>query len=92
MKRLIIHWTAGGPVPTSYEKEFYHYLVDSLGKIYQGKFKPEANINCKKGMYAAHTGGGNTASICVAMCAMANFKSKNDLGGFPITKIQFESA
>ena len=91
MKRIIIHWTAGGPVPTSYEKERYHYLVDSLGKVYLGKFKPEANLVCREGMYAMHTGGGNTGSIGVSMCAMAGFRSKNDLGNFPITKIQFES-
>jgi N-acetyl-anhydromuramyl-L-alanine amidase AmpD len=92
MKRIIIHWTAGGCVPTSYEKEFYHFLVDSLGKIHLGKFKPEANLICRKGMYAAHTGGGNTGSIGVALCGMANFKNKNEVGDFPITKVQFESA
>lgn len=92
MKRIIIHWTAGGHIPTSYEKEFYHYLVDALGKVHLGKFKPEANLICRKGMYAAHTGGGNTGSIGVALCAMANFKNKNDLGDFPITKVQFEAA
>ena len=92
MKRIILHWTAGGPVPTSYEKECYHYLVDSLGKIHLGKFKPEANLACRTGMYASHTGGGNTGSIGVAMCAMADFKNKNDQGHFPLTKVQFESA
>lgn len=92
MKRIIIHWTAGGYVPTSYEKEFYHFLVDSLGKIHLGKFKPEANLICRKGMYAAHTGGGNTGSIGIALCAMADFKNKNNVGDFPITKVQFESA
>lgn len=91
MKRIILHWTAGGPVPTSYEKECYHYLIDSLGKTYPGKFKPEANLVCKKGMYAMHTGGGNTGSIGVSMCGMANFKNKNQQGNFPITKIQFEA-
>ena len=92
MNRIIIHWTAGGQVPTSYEKEFYHFLVDCLGKVHLGKFKPEANLICRKGMYAAHTGGGNTGSIGIALCGMANFKNKNDIGDFPITKVQFESA
>lgn len=91
MKKIIIHWTAGGPVPTSYEKECYHYLIDSLGKTHLGKFKPKANLICRTGMYAAHTGGGNTSSIGVAMCAMANFKNKNELGNFPITRTQFEA-
>lgn len=91
MKRIIIHWTAGGYVPTSYEKEHYHYLVDSTGKIHQGKFKPKANLICREGMYAAHTGGGNTGSIGISMCGMAGFKNKNSQGDFPLTKIQFES-
>jgi len=91
MKKIIIHWTAGGPVPTSYEKECYHYLVDSLGKIHLGKFKPEANLICRTGMYAPHTGGGNTGAIGVSMCAMANFRNKNNQGNFPITKCQFEA-
>lgn len=92
MKRIILHWTAGGPVPTSYEKECYHFLVDSLGKVHLGKFKPEANLICRTGMYAPHTGGGNTQSIGIAMCAMANFRNKNNQGNFPITRTQFESA
>lgn len=92
MKRIIIHWTAGSYFPTSYEKMHYHYLVDSLGKIYQGKFKPEANLTCIDGMYAEHTGGGNTGSIGVALCGMADFKNKNEQGNFPLIKIQFEAA
>jgi hypothetical protein len=92
MKRIILHWTAGRYVPTSYEKEHYHFLIDAHGKIHNGKFKPESNEVCKKGMYAMHTGGGNTGSIGVAVCAMAGFKNKNTQGDFPITKIQFEAA
>lgn len=92
MKRIILHWTAGGPVPNCYEKECYHFLIDSLGNIHNGKFKPESNKNCKSGLYATHTGGGNTGSIGVAFCGMANFKNKNAIGNFPITRVQFESA
>lgn len=91
MKRIIIHWTAGGPVPTSYEKEHYHYLVDSIGKIHLGKYKPEANLICRESLYAMHTGGGNTGSIGISLCGMANFKNSKDQGKFPITKVQFEA-
>lgn len=52
MKRIILHWTAGGQVPNSHEKECYHFLVDSFGKVRLGHFKPEANLNCKSGMKA----------------------------------------
>src|SRR5574344_945978 len=91
MKRIILHWTAGTYVPTVFEKECYHYLVDNLGKVYLGKFKPEANLNCKSRLYATHTGGGNTGSIGVSMCAMFGFEGKNKQGKFPITARQFEA-
>lgn len=90
MKRIIIHWTAGTYFPTDYEKEHYHFLVDKNGEIYSGKFKPEDNENCKIGKYAAHTGGGNTGSIGVAICAMAGFKNLRNVGKYPILKKQFE--
>ena len=91
MKRIIIHWSAGTYFPTSYERQFYHYLVDKNGKIYDGIFKPEDNISCSDGLYAAHTGGGNTGSIGVVMCGMKDFKTPFNCGDYPITKVQFES-
>lgn len=91
MKRIILHWTAGRYYPTSFEKQFYHYLIDKEGKIYEGLYKPEDNIDCTDGKYAAHTGGGNTGSIGVAMCAMSGYKSPSNCGSFLITPIQFES-
>ena len=92
MKRIIIHWSAGGYYPTDFEKEHYHFLVDKDGLIHNGKFKPEDNEICKIDKYAAHTGGGNTGSIGVAICAMAGFKNKTSVGNYPILKKQFESA
>ncbi len=91
MKRIVIHWTAGGYYPTDYEMEHYHFLVDKDSVVHCGKFKPEDNEVCKPGRYAAHTGGGNTGSIGVAICAMAGFKNKNYIGKYPILKKQFES-
>ena len=91
MKRIIIHWTAGRYYPSEFEKNYYHYLIDKDGNIHHGYYKPADNSNCKDGYYAAHTGGGNTASIGVAMCSMFGFKNKNYCGDYPITKIQFES-
>jgi len=91
MKRIIIHWTAGYAVPTTHEKECYHFLIDTLGKTHLGKFKPEANLICRTGLYAQHTGGGNTGSIGVSMCAMAGFKDSRNIGKCPITKVQFEA-
>lgn len=92
MKKIIIHWTAGGYYPNSADKNSYHFLVDKEGKIHQGNFRPEDNLICVQKHYAAHTGGGNTAAIGVAMCAMYGFKSRYESGRYPITPIQFEAA
>lgn len=92
MKRIIIHWTAGNYFPSEFDKKFYHYLVDKNGEIYNGQFKPEDNLKCtKSGTYAMHTGGGNTGSIGVAMCAMYGFKNSGSVGNYPICKKQFEA-
>lgn len=91
MKRIVLHWTAGNYYPSDYEKSHYHFLIDKDGKIYNGKFKPEDNEICRPEKYAAHTGGGNTGSIGIALCGMAGFKNKNSVGNYPILKKQFES-
>ena len=92
MKRIIIHWTAGAYYPCDHDKKCYHFLVDKDGNIHEGVFKPENNLRCVNGYYAAHTGGGNTGSIGVALCAMAGFKNSKNCGDYPITKKQFEVA
>lgn len=91
VKRIIIHWSAGRYYPSDFEKQYYHYLIDAEGKVYDGKFKPEDNDNCQDGFYAAHTGGGNTGSIGVCFCGMYGYRSSSLVGNFPITKIQFEA-
>ncbi|OLA78683.1 MAG: hypothetical protein BHW55_00175 [Candidatus Melainabacteria bacterium 35_41] len=90
MKRIIIHWTAGTNQPNAHEKECYHFLIDSLGKVHNGIHKVEDNENCNDGSYAAHTGGGNTGSIGISMCGMAGFSSSKNVGKYPLTKVQCE--
>jgi len=91
LSRIIIHWSAGLWYPNDYEKQFYHFLIDCDGKCYSGNHKPEDNIDCTDGNYAAHTGGGNTGSIGVALCAMLGFISPANAGKYPITKPQLEA-
>ena len=89
MKRIIIHWTVG-----RYNQLFplnYHYMINDKGEVFEGKFKPEDNENCQDGKYAQHTGGGNTGSIGVALCAMYGYKSMQDVGDYPITRKQIEA-
>lgn len=91
MNKIIIHWTAGTYQPNTTDLEHYHFLIDGEGRKHNGKYKPEDNENCNDGQYAAHTGGGNTGAIGVAMCAMAGFKSAADCGNYPITPVQLEA-
>ena len=91
MNKIIIHWTAGTYQPNTTDLEHYHFLIDGEGKKHNGKYKPEDNENCNDGKYAAHTGGGNTGAIGVAMCAMAGFNSAASCGNYPITPVQLEA-
>ena len=84
LNRITIHWTAGTNYPNSTDKQHYHYLVDKEGKIIEGKYKPEDNLNCKDGKYAAHTGGGNTGNIGIAVCGMLDSR-------YPINRKQIEA-
>ena len=91
LKRIILHWTAGRYYPTEFEKNYYHYLIDVEGNVIPGKYKPEDNIDCTDGCYAAHTGGGNTGSIGVSMCGMYGFVLNSFCGYYPIERRQFEA-
>lgn len=91
MNRIVIHWTAGGHQPNSVNYKDYHYMVNKDGLIFEGKYKPEDNLNCNDGKYAQHTGGGNTGSIGISMCGMAGFKNRYNVGNYPLTKKQVES-
>ena len=95
MKRIVLHWTAGTNFPNATDIQHYHFLIDKDGKLYKGKFPVSANEICKTdqfghALYAAHTGGGNTGSIGVAVCGMANFNGKLSSTKFPLTAIQLE--
>lgn len=90
MKRIILHWTAGGGSPNATDRKHYHYLIDNKGDVHYGIFKPEDNEDCSDGRYAQHTGGGNTGSIGVAMCGMLGFFSCNNVGRYPLTRVQCE--
>lgn len=90
MKRIVLHWTAGGNYPNATDLEHYHFLIDKDGKVYNGVYKPEDNLNCNDGKYAKHTGGGNTGSIGVAVCGMADYKGKLSDTKYPLTAVQVE--
>lgn len=92
MKRIIIHWTAGTYQPNTTDFEHYHYLINGDGLVIKGKYAPEDNENVNDGKYAAHTGGGNTGSIGIAMCGMADYSPQRGIDStkYPLTKVQCE--
>lgn len=99
MRRIVIHWTAGIYTPNSIEKEHYHYLIGyepsqrtpkGKAKVYEGIYKPEDNFSCRT-RYAAHTAGGNTSSIGVAICGMLGFVDMHHIGDYPIKPVQAEA-
>lgn len=91
LERIVIHWTAGANYMNSTDYQHYHFLVDKDGEVMKGMYKPEDNLNCNDGKYAAHTGGGNTGSIGVAFCGMLGFKNAKNPGHFPLTAKQVEA-
>ena len=84
--------TAGTYQPNSVDYEHYHYLINGDGLVIEGKYKPEDNENCNDGNYAAHTGGGNTGSIGIAVCGMYNYSPTKGITStpYPLTKVQCE--
>jgi hypothetical protein len=99
MKRIILHWTAGGHTANGTDKRAYHYIIDiSNGRprVVAGNLPPEANERIPSGAkagvdYAAHTRGTNTGSIGVAVAGMRNARERPfDAGPSPMTEEQIE--
>jgi len=92
IKRIILHWTAGAYNPNTTDFEHYHYLVTGAGEVKKGNYSPEDNLDCTDGKYAAHTGGGNTGSIGIAMCGMFNYSPSKGVSStkYPLKAVQCE--
>ncbi len=91
INKICLHWSAGTNIPCETDLNAYHYCIDKDGKIYEGKYKPEDNINCNDGKYAKHTGGGNTGCIGVSVCGMFGFDLRNKQTKYPLTQKQIEA-
>lgn len=92
MQKIILHWTAGAPLPCAEDLQHYHFLVNKDGLRISGIYAPEDNLNCADGKYARHCGGGNTGSIGVAMCGMYVPKGKTLADTpYPLTLKQTEA-
>lgn len=92
MKRIHMHWTAGGHTPNAVDLEHYHEVIDGNGKVHLGKFPIAANERCVPGRYAEHTRLANTGAIGIAVAAMAGAREAPfSPGAYPITRAQVEA-
>ena len=84
VKRVIMHWTAGGYTPSAFDRLHYHFLIDGQGKAVRGPRAP--------GQYLPHVLKFNTGSVGLSICAMAGAVQGKTDGKCPITKLQWERA
>ena len=70
LKRIIMHWTGGTWRANDVDRQHYHFIVQGDGTLVYGVHSVNDNLDCSDGNYAAHTGGGNTGSIGIALAGM----------------------
>lgn len=86
-QRIHWHWTGGKYHASSYDKEYYNYLIDGDGVVHKGHHSVEDQCT---GKGASHTRLANTGAIGVAVCGM--FKATpNDIGHYPVTEESINS-
>lgn len=89
LRRIIMHWTAGGPTASAEDRSHYHFIVQQDGAVVKGDRTPEDNINTSDGRYAAHTLNCNTGSIGVSLCGMVAAQERPFAKGpYPIKQPQ----
>ena len=71
MTYVTLHWTAGAYVASAADKEHYHIIVESDGKLVRGDKPISANVSTADDNYAAHTASANTKNIGIACGCMA---------------------
>lgn len=90
MKRIHIHWTAGGHSANSVDKNAYHVLIEGDGNIVKGDKSIAANARGSGMRQASHTKKANTGAIGVSMCCMRRAKEAPfDAGPSPMTETQW---
>ena len=91
VRRLILHWTAGGYKAGSLDKKHYHYLIEGSGNHVRAV---DVRRNCPldKDRYAAHTLNANGGAIAVAVCCMFGARQSPFHGGkFPMKRSQWNA-
>ncbi|MEO1490953.1 MAG: N-acetylmuramoyl-L-alanine amidase [Pseudomonadota bacterium] len=94
IKRIHLHWTAGGHKANSVDKKAYHILVEGDGKLVRGTHSIADNASPRpspRRSRAAHTRNANTGAIGVSLCAMRKSKERPfDPGPSPLTREQWD--
>lgn len=84
-RRIILHWTGGGPRANSVDRKAYHYVVEHDGNIVQGVHPVAHNMQRTWGdNYARHTGGMNSFSVGISFAGMMNSVSAMNPGPAPL--------
>lgn len=85
MKRIIFHWTAGGPNVSEIDLDDYHIIVDQDNRLTRGNESIADNVSTADGDYAPHVRGLNSGSIGVALTGMMDAEeSPFKPGPYPI--------
>jgi hypothetical protein len=93
MTYVTLHWTAGAYVASSADKEHYHIIIESDGKLIRGDKPISANVSTADDDYAAHTASANTKNIGIACACMAGaVESPFNAGKYPLTEVQWLTA
>ena len=89
MKRIILHWSAGGHNANGTDKRHYHEIIEGDGNVVAGNHPISANRAPIRDGYAAHTLNLNTDSIGLAVAAMRGSRERPfDPGPSPVTEAQ----
>lgn len=91
MRGIVVHWTAGGHNPTTFDKGHYHILIAGDGTVIRGTPTIDLNQNPVRKGYAAHTRNCNSGWIGVSLACMAGaVESPFNAGSAPMTKAQWD--
>lgn len=92
MRRIHVHWTAGGHRANATDRGAYHVLIEGDGKLVRGDKSIAANAPGSGMSPASHTLGANTGAIGVSMCGMVGSRERPfNPGPAPLTEVQWQA-